>query len=275
VIPQLQIACIDEQGLWEMETGGENRHKLFDHSQVPVTQGLARDPSGTRFAMAVAPGLQYEYPYGLKVALTIGYPATQQLSPMQVPGLLPGGQYWPQFDRQGAWIYFSQRLNDFDGTEIWRARPDGSLAEQLTQLATSYSTDINPSPSPDGSRLVFATDRRDPHSGSFYELALLDLTTRVLTISAVRGVVPRWSPDGATIAYFDELGRIALANSSLTSARALTAAPPFAGGLAWSADGNWLIAGRTEQGLSLVDAQTGAVLPLVHDPDCGQAVFTP
>ncbi len=69
----------------------------------------------------------------------------------------------------------------------------------LTRLTSGDWDDITPSPSPDGRKIAFASNRDE-----FWDLYLLDLTsgdTTRLTNTARYEGAPTWSPDGAFLAY--------------------------------------------------------------------------
>jgi dipeptidyl aminopeptidase/acylaminoacyl peptidase len=74
-----------------------------------------------------------------------------------------------------------------------------------TQLTAGPSYDLDPAISPDGTRVVFASNR----DGSSSNIFVLDLATKKVTAVAreVDAARPVWSPDGATIAYARNLAR--------------------------------------------------------------------
>ncbi|MBN1982926.1 MAG: PD40 domain-containing protein, partial [Chitinivibrionales bacterium] len=76
---------------------------------------------------------------------------------------------------------------------------------EATQLTSGFSYDSDPALSPDGKKVVFISDR-DSTGGSVY---VLNLETHVLTRVSreLQAGMPRWSPDGQTIAYFRYLMR--------------------------------------------------------------------
>lgn len=119
------------------------------------------------------------------------------------PGLDDGPDYAPD----GGFIYYNSFCS---GTmQIWRMRPDGSGAEQLT--SDDYSNWF-PHPSPDGRWVVFLAyleDQGDAHPfGKQVRLRLMDLrdrSVRDLTRPFFGGQgtvnVPSWSPDGRRVAF--------------------------------------------------------------------------
>ncbi len=88
-------------------------------------------------------------------------------------------------------------FRDDDGVrEIYVMDADGS---GVTNLTNNPAADLDPDWSPDGTQIVFASDRDDnPH------LFVMDAdgsNVRQLTFGAGFETSPRWSPDGARIAF--------------------------------------------------------------------------
>ena len=96
---------------------------------------------------------------------------------------------------------------------IWSMKPDGS---SVTQLTTGHGDDREPRVSPDGKKIVFASDRAfanaaDRKAGieGTYDIWMLDLATSALTQitkDATDEFEPTWSPDGTKIAYVSGTG---------------------------------------------------------------------
>jgi Tol biopolymer transport system component len=113
----------------------------------------------------------------------------------------------PDYSPDGAFIYYNSFCSG--KMEIWRMRPDGSGAEQLThdQYANWF-----PHPSPDGRWVVFLAfieDQGQNHPfGKQVKLRLMDLrdrSVRDLTPPFFGGQgtinVPSWSPDSRRVAF--------------------------------------------------------------------------
>jgi WD40-like Beta Propeller Repeat len=109
----------------------------------------------------------------------------------QFPGLV--SILSPSWAPDGRSVVFSG-LADSGYSDLYRLwLPDGRL-EQLT--ADRYQ-DLDPSVSPDGGRVVFASDRTAFGPDGARNLFVLDLTTRsirYLTYGTWRDDTPRWSP---------------------------------------------------------------------------------
>jgi hypothetical protein len=169
-----------------------------------------------------------------------------------VPGYGVTEEFWPQYSRDGAWVYYTGLGV---GWEIWRVRSDGSGPERVGPEASS---DVHPSPSPDGSKVVFA--RGSVYNGT---LQILDLTSGTVQSLGLAGFSPRWSPLGELIAYMSD-GAVFVVRPDGTGRRAVSPLDHgYEEGLDWSPDGRWIIArsyGRSR--LEVIDVATGEAVPL-------------
>jgi TolB protein len=113
----------------------------------------------------------------------------------------------PDYSPDGAFIYYNSFCSG--KMEIWRMRPDGTRAEQLTHDA--YANWF-PHPSPDGRWIVylsFLEDQGQDHPfGKQVKLRLMNLrdgSVRDLTPEFFGGQgtinVPSWSPDSRRVAF--------------------------------------------------------------------------
>jgi hypothetical protein len=187
---------------------------------------------------------------------------------------------FPRYSADGTWVYFNGRPGHQNG-EIWRARSNGTMAERVGPVAGNYDIDVSPDPSPDGTRVVFTTNRAN---WTMPVIRMLTLATGVVTPLDIPGVTPRWSPDGTRIAYiavepswgylYDNRGMrsaglLFVMNPDGSQRRALTGTRRWQPHFAWSADGKYIIAtSSTVVNVSLaeivevIDVATGATIPL-------------
>jgi hypothetical protein len=198
--------------------------------------------------------------------------------PIVDPALGLQGQFYPQYSTDGAWIYFTGGPPGLQGhTELWRVHPDGTGAERIGEPAGYYEGDTHPSPSPDGHRVVFTTDRFKCCYG--LTIRVLDVATGAIDSLGAQngkplpGLTPRWSPvDDDLIVYGN-------ANDRYTNVYALTLyamrpdgidrhaiTPPDVAvrpSFDWSPDGKWIIAQSFDTDmLELIEVGTGRILPL-------------
>ena len=95
---------------------------------------------------------------------------------------------------------FTRARNPAKEFEIWVVNADGS---GLARLTRHRGFSVSPAWSPDGRKIVYATDagRRQPLLG-LYVMNSDGSGTRRLASSRTRGYAdPSWSPDGASIAF--------------------------------------------------------------------------
>ncbi len=170
--------------------------------------------------------------------------------PRQVPVTLRGASAGASVEHRTLTAGFDDLAVAPDGRKLALvARGDVFAAAtrdggDATPVTGGPALDAQPAWAPDSRRLVYASDRE----GS-YDLYLHDFGTqqeRRLTTDSADEVIPRWSPDGARIAYVRggrELRVIAAdGRGDRVVARGILPRPPFMNSraVAWSPDGRWL-----------------------------------
>lgn len=187
----------------------------------------------------------------------------------------------PSVAARGNRLVFQRYAVD---TNIWKAPV--SSADPAAPIAAIVSTreDCDPSFSPDGTRLAFASTR----SGAFeIYISAPDGSNPVQLTSMKTGTTgsPVWSPDGKQIVYdarANGQGDIYVISTEGGSARRLTSGPSDSYMPSWSADGRWVYYSSGEPGTPIwkispqggtpveVSKQGGA--PVVESSD-GKSLF--
>lgn len=186
-----------------------------------------------------------------------------------VPGYGIVAETWPQFSQDGDWVYYSGQP-DHQNWELWRVRADGSAPERVGLAAGWGDEDVQPSPSPDGTKIVYGTNRAGVH----YELGILDLTTGSTELLGLPGSSPRWSPVGGLIGYLSD-GVVYVVRPDGTGWR--PASPldrGYWGAIDWSPDGHWIIA-STMTGIDVIHVETAEAVPLPGTSDLACASWRP
>jgi Tol biopolymer transport system component len=162
---------------------------------------------------------------------------------------------WPEFSRDGAWVYFSgDDAVDGPTSRVWRMAADGSTLEEITAWQPWSDGDyVVPTVSPDGTRL--AITEAPAHRVSF-----VDLTTGGVDDDTLIAFTPRWSPTDDVIAFASDSGLYTIGADSRELTQLLPWRPCVWCGLSWSPDGEWLIYRAAT--ITLVNATTGLELPL-------------
>lgn len=168
-------------------------------------------------------------------------------------------EHTPEYTKDGSWVYFSG-VPGSQNAALWRMRSDGTEAAQVGPAVDFYDVDAQPSPSPDGTRVVYWTNRtyRDTQRPA---VRVLTVATGEVVDLGVSGTEPRWSPvsddivyrDGSTLRLMkaDGTGQRVIGNSTGGYSR-----PPR-----WSPDGQWVIA-QGGTGLHVINVSSGLILRL-------------
>ena len=159
----------------------------------------------------------------------------------------------PAISRQGAHLAYTQTLDD---QNIWRLELDAAgRAGAATSLISSTLDDNGPDYSPDGRKIVFASNRP---GGFGIWVCDRDGANPVQLIDRGPSLTgtPRWSPDGRWIAFdsrSNDAGHEGNADVYVISAeggqpRRLTSDPAEDITPSWSRDGKWIYFGSTRSG---------------------------
>jgi hypothetical protein len=220
--------------------------------------GLGWSPDGSEVAAA----------YGKVLDLISTDGTTRRLLTMENDMFLGA-----RFSFDGQWIYFANSGGSGQATGLYRVRRDGSGLEHIDTFGTS-SYDFRPSPSPDGSAVVYGSSTCTPLC-----LRVVDLTSHTVRQYGtqdflVRGATAAWSPKGDLIAYTDAEGIVGLIAPDGTGQRVL-GTDVYAQWLDWSPDGRWLLASSEYGPPTLFDSQSGMRLPLISLRGFSAAAWKP
>ncbi len=214
VIPQARIAYNSAQpSLSLIDLTGENMTTLVSSAGLAP----AWHPDGTRVVYV-------RLGRGLFIVDLQG-----NVTELHTPGV--SGATWPEYSSDGQWIYFHGTQAGF-GNRIYRIRPSGA---DMQLIGPSQGSGEMPTPSPDGRRVAWVD--------GFRQLVIHDLATG--TESVVPGTTnvyaPRWSPNGAWIAYTGHPGPLMLVRPDGSDLRQV-GQHALRPGISWSPDSRWIIA---------------------------------
>ena len=247
--PALVIANLDGSGYRELIPGPETGVVGVTADWDPTGQWLVITKDGNPVLYRLDPS------NGTTTVLPVANPDLQT-------------ELWPQTTADGQWMYFGSSNNYRPGT-IWRSRLDGSGAMQVGPGIGGF-VDQFPSPSPDGTRVAYISNRPP-----FAAIRILNLGTGQETVLPAFGS-PRWSPLGDLIAVLgtDEfntflpitagLGPLWLIHPDGTGQSIVGGDATYYGGFDWSPDGRFLIAGAADftTRLELIEVATRMRLTL-------------
>jgi eukaryotic-like serine/threonine-protein kinase len=145
----------------------------------------------------------------------------------------------PVISRDGKLLAYASDRAGASNLDIWVQHISGREARRLT---TDTADEHEPDISPDGSEIIFRSER---DGGGIYSVPVLGGERRLLIKD---GYVPRFSPDGSHIAYavgtFGSggfMGKLHVYTPTNGSTKALAADLQVAGPVSWSPDGKSLV----------------------------------
>ena len=112
--------------------------------------------------------------------------------------------YSPTWSPDGRWIVFSNNRPADGNPELYRVRANGTGLTRLTRTAGDPDTlgdDGMPAFSPDGSAIVFSSNREGRNSDLWTMRADGTRQLRLASRPATDDLSPRWSPDGTRMAF--------------------------------------------------------------------------
>ena len=178
-----------------------------------------------------------------------------------VAGIGEGASFPSAAASSGRLVYLQQVLD----SNLYRVELSGNTAEAPRLVAPSMRADTSPDISPDGSRLVFASNR----SGS-YEIWLADAEgehANQLTHLKALARYPRWSPDGRRIAFVVR-SNICVVDALTGEIRRITSGATQDRWPTWSADGRSIYFASARSGvwqLWKIAAEGGDAVQVTRD----------
>ncbi len=262
VVPRGTLAAVipvyEGDSIVLVDLDGSNRRTIPVRNRV---HGLDWAPDGSRLVASLGTGGGYPrllHYVALDGARTPVFPGSTLLEEVQ-----------PVFSANGQWLFFMGWPYD-DARQVWRARPDGSGREQLTNAETRSYLRLSAGPSPDGSKVAVSFGSNT--GPSVYDIA----AGRYSTLGMSPKHVFRWSPDGSRIAFGDGNRLPGLVNPDGSGLQEFVPKgfTHSEGQLDWSPDGRWILF-RGVGWLEMLDVKSGKQIPLFHTSGYDQPVWKP
>lgn len=114
----------------------------------------------------------------------------------------------PSWGPEGRELVF---VSNFDGDEdLWYITPDGQNLINITNNSLTIDRDPSWSPIPGSREIIFASDLDTPLQTEIYSITFIDPTEPLnnvrLTNATGSSWAPKWSPNGASIAFISDRG---------------------------------------------------------------------
>lgn len=218
-IGKIVFACYVQQidQICIMNADGSGRDQLTDFSATAFYPSLSPDGQTVYFSSKRSGGFEI-------YSIGINGDGLQRLT-REI-----GSLYAPELSPNGEWVLFTN-----NGNGLWLMRPNGDNPHALT-----FRDDIDPTWSPDGSMIAFASSR----SGQRQLYVMNADGSGVSQVTDLNNMGGRssWSPDGTQLAFYrGPFGEhdIFVINIDGTGLVRLTHGGDNLGP-SWSPDGNWI-----------------------------------
>lgn len=216
---RIAFACFIEQidQICLMNADGTNRVQLTEFQATSFYPSISPDGNTIYFSSKQSGGFEI---YSLDI---------NGENPRRLTSGI-GSLYAPELSPNGDWIVFTNH-----GNGLWLMRPDGNDPHPLTDR-----DDIDPTWSPDGSMIAFASSRNG--SRQLFVMKADGSNIRQVTDLDNMGGRSAWSPDGTKLAFYrGEFGNrnVYIVNVDGTGLFQLTSGGDNLGP-SWSPDGNWI-----------------------------------
>lgn len=242
----------DSTGIVTMNLDGSNRRWI---TRVGGSSNAVTSPVWTSAGDLIYPGPESATNYNSRLFIVTPGSAPKLLNPTPAPGGSTEG--FPQFDRATGKTYYSG-FSSGSSWNVFARASDGTITAVSPEGPTTLAW--RPSPSPDGTKLAYVTSVN--YSGAF---KVFDLNAGTTSSWNVAGQYPTWSPKGDQIAYVPSYsGKIGLVNADGSNQHWLTSVSYQEYPFTWSPDGAWILAKSSSGSMDLINASTGASVPLKY-----------
>ncbi len=224
-----------QPSLYSGNADGTGEIKLESGVEGGGYMDVAVDPTGQRIAFVRPVTVGDTTAPQLFVA-----PVSSPQDAQQITTLVASVLAHPSWSPDGTTIAFSDNTDGDE--EIWTINADGG---GLLQVTNNDARDFDPAFSPDGSKIVYASDVDSPGFTEIYVMDANGADSTALT-DVPNSYSPAWSPDGTRIAYVNDQqgdGDIYVMDADGQRPYLLTQDDNGAEDRdpAWSPDGRWIL----------------------------------